>query len=223
MTAVFPSFVMHLPDNFSEAIGLHKKTGPITSLHIFDFDGTLVRSPGPDEGKQAYFLGTGTPWKGGWWGRPGSLKPPVVDSPFPASKVVKTVFDEMESVITRSQSAIAVVVTGRLNVLRPDVLRILDEVCISRQNDTIPAGQSFLHHDAVFTNPGGRLSTLQFKMQLFKHFLTSEPVARLNISDVHIWEDRQEHAQEFATTFAEEILSLTGTKTSVHYVPETLP
>lgn len=37
------------------------------SLSIFDFDGTLFRSPSKPEG-----------WEGGWWGRPESLLPPFV-------------------------------------------------------------------------------------------------------------------------------------------------
>lgn len=214
---------MQLPNNFSEALGLSKKTGPITALHIFDFDGTLVRTPGPVEGKAKYVLETGQSWSGGWWGRLESLCPPVVDTPYPTARVVNTVFDKMEEVMTRSQTEIGVVVTGRVMSLRPAVLRILDEICISRRNESVPSGDSFLNHDAVFTHIGGRLTTYEFKTQLFKLILTSDPVAKLDISEVHIWEDRREHADPFATSFAEELRLLTGIKTTVHLVPASLP
>lgn len=215
--------MLQLPTDFSRALGLDKKSGPITALHIFDFDGTLVRTPGPVEGKERYLSETGRPLSGGWWGRLESLCPPVVDTPFPESRVVKTVLSEMEEVMTRSQTAIGVVVTGRLTSLRSAVLRILDEICISRQNETVPSGVSFLNQDAVFTAVGGKLTTYDFKTQLFKLILTSEPVAALNISHVHIWEDRKEHADPFATTFAKELKELTGAETTVHFVPATLP
>lgn len=211
---------MQLPQNFHKALGLHKKAGPITALHIFDFDGTLVNTPGPTEGKPKYFLEMGKPWKGGWWGRIESLSPPVIESPFPKSSVISSVFDEMEEIISRSQTAIGIVVTGRIKPVRPAVLRILDEVCVARNNDTVPSGESFLHHDAVFTHPGGNFNTLDFKMRLFKHILTNEPVVSLNIKDLHVWEDRVEHAQEFATSLDEDVRVLTGVNTTVHFVPD---
>lgn len=214
---------MHLPADFSTALGLQRKAGPVTTLHIFDFDGTLVRTPGPVEGKPRYEKATGKPWKGGWWGRTASLTPPVLKSPCPSSLVIDTVFDELEQVVTRSQTSVAVVVTGRISHLRKEVLRVLDEVAIGRKNDTVPKGQSFLHHDAVFTHPGGNMSTLQFKTALFKHFLTSGPLAKLKITQLHIWEDRKEHAEVFATEFTEQLYALTGVKTTVHLITPDTP
>lgn len=215
--------VFELPLSLRTALGIHRKTGPITTLHVFDFDGTLVRTPGPEEGKPAYRLATGKSWRGGWWGRPESLSPPVVLSPFPQNRVIDLVFSELEEVVTRSQTAVAVVVTGRIKPLRPAVLRILDEVCIARQNDTVPQGHSFLHHDAVITHPGGGINTLDFKQQLFKQLLTSDPLLQCSIKELHIWEDRLEHAQVFTTTFTNEVRTLANIETTVHFVPSTLP
>lgn len=215
--------VMELPLSFRTALGIPRKSGPITALHVFDFDGTLVRTPGPEEGKPAYLLATGRPWSGGWWGRPESLSPPVVPSPFPRARVIDSVFSELEEVVTRSQTAVAVVVTGRVKPLRPAVLRILDEVCVARQNDTVPRGHSFLHPDAVITHPGGPLKTLDFKQQLFKQLLSSEPLIQCSIKQLHIWEDRLEHAQVFSTTFTDEVRTLADIETTVHLVPSNLP
>lgn len=214
---------MQLPQNFHKALGLNRKKGPVTALHVFDFDGTLVRTPSPAEGKPKYFLKTGEPWKGGWWGNMKSLSPPVIDSPFPETDVIQSVFDEMEEVVSRSETAIGIVVTGRIKPLRPAVLRILDEVCIARENDTVPHGKSFLHHDAVFTHPGGRLDTLEYKIELLKCVLTSEPVANLRITDLHIWEDRIEHAEVFANRLSKDVHVLTGAKTTVHLIRESIP
>ena len=52
----------------------------ITSLYIFDFDGTLMGTPLPDDGKIKWsdFYDTPYPHKG-WWGRSESLDPDVFD------------------------------------------------------------------------------------------------------------------------------------------------
>lgn len=214
---------MELPKNFDEVLGLDRKSGPITTLHIFDFDGTLVNTPGPVEGKLKYLEKTGRVWTGGWWGRPGSLSPPVVESPCPPSLAIQPVFDRMEEVLTRSQTDVGIVVTGRLRMLRPKVTRILNELCVARQNDTVEKGTSFLHKDGVITHPGGDKSTLVFKTLLIKHMLTSEPLNGCSIKHLHIWEDRKEHAEYFATSFAEEVRAETGgVETTVHYVPDLL-
>lgn len=45
-----------------------------TRLYIFDFDGTLMRSPEPEEGKALYERTFGTPYPHkGWWSKPESL------------------------------------------------------------------------------------------------------------------------------------------------------
>lgn len=207
---------MDLPRDFAKAIGLPRKAGPVTALHVFDFDGTLVRTPSPEQGKAAYLAATGQVWKGGWWGRIGSLSPPVMQSPCPQNRIVKTVFDELREVVLRSETAVGVVVTGRIKPLRPAVLRILDEICVED-------GKNYLHHDAVFTHPGGRPSTMEFKQALFKMMLTREPLSRLDIKHLHIWEDRKEHAECFATEFCDQIRDQTGIQTTVHYVSPDMP
>lgn len=213
---------MELPQHFGRALGLHRKTGPIDSLHIFDFDGTLVRTPGPEEGKAKYTSVTGREWTGGWWGKAGSLAPPVVQLPVPQGMIIKTAFNQMEEVVTRSQTAVGIVITGRIRPLRANVLRILDSVCIQAKNDTVRTGESFLHHNAIMTHPGGRMHTLEFKTSLIKAILTSEPLSKCPIKHVHIWEDRQEHAEFFSTTLKDDLRRVARVDTTVHIVtPQT--
>jgi hypothetical protein len=50
--------------------------GQPTILNVFDFDGTLMNSPLPEEGKIKYMELTGQSWPHkGWWGQIDSLKP----------------------------------------------------------------------------------------------------------------------------------------------------
>lgn len=206
--------IMQVPQNFHKALGLNGKVGPITALHVFDFDGTLVRTPGPEEGRVKYEESVGVPLKGGWWGNVASLRPPVIESPFPQSRVITSVFDEMEHVIARSQTSVGVVVTGRIRPLRKAVLDILDDI-VSERGDS-----AFLRHDAVFTHPGGHFNTLEFKTDLFTHLLTNFPLKDCAISHLHVWEDRQSHADVFANAFANHLRTLTGIETIVHLVAD---
>jgi len=49
-------------------------------LSVFDFDGTLVNSPLPEEGKKEYKEKTGQDWPhAGWWGQPMSLDSEIFD------------------------------------------------------------------------------------------------------------------------------------------------
>ncbi len=53
-----------------------KAKGQPTVLNVFDFDGTLMNSPLPEEGKVKYKELTGQEWPHrGWWGQIDSLKP----------------------------------------------------------------------------------------------------------------------------------------------------
>jgi len=58
----------------------------IKRLAVFDFDGTLIDSPEPEEGKVQWSEKTGMPYAySGWWGRQESLDLDVFDiKPFPS-------------------------------------------------------------------------------------------------------------------------------------------
>jgi HAD domain family 1 in Swiss Army Knife RNA repair proteins len=206
-----------LPEDLEAALRLEGKAGPINAFHVFDFDSTLVRTPTPEEGALAYLEATGEAWpRKGWWGHADSLGEAVLPTPLPVARIIRTVFDELEEVMLRSQTSAAVVVTGRLSKLRAPVLRVLDDAA------TVHSGEPFIHSSAVFTNPGG-LATMAFKTLLMKRLLSEGPPELRNVKELHIWEDRQEHATHFATVFAEELRRERLIETTVHFVPADMP
>lgn len=214
---------MELPSDFASALRLPDKSGPISTLHIFDFDQTLVRTPNPAEGKAAYLSATGTAWKGGWWGRPESLSPPVLPAPVPPARVIRTTFRELLEVVHLSQTAVAVVVTGRLGKLRQHVLRILDEAVDALPPLATASANPAVPHAAVFTHPGGGYQTVDFKKKLIYSIVASRPLAEQPLKAVHIWEDRLPHAEVFATSFAATMKRKTGVDVEVHFVPPEMP
>lgn len=207
-----------LPPGLRAALRLDRRSSRgVSALHVFDFDGTLVRTPGLDEGKALYRAATGNAWEGGWWGRSGSLSPPVLPSPLPVSRVVRTVFSEFVEIALHSQSACAVIATGRLKKLRAEVHRVLCDAARAHVGDDCDV-DTLLPSDLLFTHPGGGRSTLQYKCALFRSLVSDDALSSL--THLHIWEDRREHAEYFATTFASTLPSLTVT---VHFIPLDMP
>ncbi len=88
-------------------------------FHIFDFDGTLIDTPLPEDGAAEYERITGNkyPHKG-WWGREESLHPGYK---YP---VVPEVFDAYTK--ARADGDVVVLQTNRLPKLRTHIDRILD-------------------------------------------------------------------------------------------------
>lgn len=123
-------------------------SGP-TALYVFDFDGTLFRSPA----KPAF-------WNGGWWGSEESLSPPCVpETPEQDWWVDKTVA-EAKSVFG-DPNIISVLMTGRSEAVFSDRVNQLltsaglqfDEVFLSNSYDT----ESFKSNkitDILNSNPG---------------------------------------------------------------------
>lgn len=209
-----------LPSGLARAMRLSEKAGPIRALHIFDFDGTLVRTPDKATGAAIYQRTTGRPWKlSGWWGREESLGPDVVPIPLAPNFVIRTVFSEFEDITLRSQTAAAVVVTGRLSKLRDGVLRILHEAARTHSGQR----ESFVNNDAVFTHPGKGLSTYEFKTALFEQIILDGPAQVKGVKELHIWEDRTEHARAFGSEFADKMQERHGIKTVIHFVSPELP
>lgn len=97
----------------------------IKRLCAFDMDGTLIDSPMPETGKRGWELVKKTNYKFlGWWGRPESLDLDVFDiKPFPS--VLKQLEDEVSTPET-----FVIILTSRMEKLRPQVQAILDANCI---------------------------------------------------------------------------------------------
>lgn len=133
-----------------------------TKLHIFDFDGTLFRSPGPPDDAEE---------PESWWSSPESLAPETVgekpsrDMWHPES--VKALRDAVED-----PDSYVVVMTGRHRSLRHRIGDILES-----------AG---LRPDELITNPEIG-NTTGYKRDEMRYLLHQLP----NVREVNFWEDRK--------------------------------
>lgn len=88
--------------------------GEPTVLNVFDFDGTLMNSPLPEEGKIMYKKITGNEWPHkGWWGQIDSLKPFDVE-PIESTK-------DLYNRYTSLPNSVNVLMTNRLAKFEPIV------------------------------------------------------------------------------------------------------
>lgn len=141
-------------------------------LSVFDFDGTLVNSPLPEEGKKEYKEKTGEDWPhAGWWGQPLSLDSEIFDINIIPS-VIRAYLKEIND-----SNTMVVMVTGRINKLSGLVKKILDD-----------NGLKF--HEYHFNNGG---STESAKKKTFDKILSENP----SITEMEVWDDRLEHIPVF--------------------------
>lgn len=83
-------------------------------MYVFDFDGTLVSTPGPEKGRVEYQKHTGKRWPhSGWWGRAESLEPPLAFPEGPAMADYHALYGSI--------GCYTVMMTGRRNALKPQV------------------------------------------------------------------------------------------------------
>jgi hypothetical protein len=144
----------------------------ITRIVVFDFDGTLVNSPLPENGRLEYKEKTGQDWPyQGWWGRPESLDTNIFD------------IDTIPSVISayrkeRSNlNTLLVMLTGRIKKLSTQVEAILN--------------LNGLKFDVYEYNNGG--STLTSKINTLDNLLKVYP----NVKSLSMFDDRVEHIDAF--------------------------
>lgn len=118
-----------------------------SELHIFDFDGTLFRSPtNTPENQRKYEQKTGIPWivskalsrelsakhgkfvpmRSGWFGRVETLEPPLVPDPAPPEWFIKSSVDALQQSRV-NPDAVTLVMTGRHTGLKNAVLRICEQ------------------------------------------------------------------------------------------------
>jgi len=139
----------------------------VQRVAVFDFDGTLFRSPEKPPG-----------WKGAWWTAAPSLEPPCVPE-------IPTEEWWNEAVVVEARDAIeqsdtwAVLMTGRAtDPFEPRVLELLATI--------------ELEFDEVLTNTAGPRWTRQWKERQLKRLVREhEP------SQVALWDDRVEHLDKF--------------------------
>jgi len=138
-------------------------------LHVYDFDGTLFRSPEEPDW-----------WRGeNWWVTASSLKPPCVpQTPDNSWWVNSTVESARRSI--QDPDILTVLMTGRPEEgqVKTRILELLS--------------QQGLEFAGVFPNPGVQY-TKEFKHDLLIRILDAHP----ELQQVQIWEDRASHLTLF--------------------------
>ena len=163
-------------------------------LSVFDFDGTLVNTPLPEEGKKEYKEKTGQDWPhAGWWGQPMSLDSEIFDMNIIPS-VIRAYLKEIND-----PNTMVVMVTGRINKLSGLVKKILDD-----------NGLKF--HEYHFNNGG---STESAKKKTFDKILSQNP----SITEMELWDDRIEHIPIFQAWGDEKLESDRLDKFNINVVP----
>lgn len=139
-------------------------------LYIWDFDSTMYHTPTPSL-KEIWENKTGRSWMGkGWWGNPDSLDINIFDI-----ALNQWIYNKY---IQAEENSKHYLVTGRLHKMRDIV-----ETIINRDG---------LCFDDICCNPGNT-STLYFKLKKFNDLVDQTK----GVTDVYIYDDRQEHLKEF--------------------------
>ena len=151
----------------------------ITKVSVFDFDGTLIDTIGPEEGKKIWREKTGEdyPHKG-WWGRRESLDIDIFEN---------APFDDIASDFRRESSDPATFVslcTGRIVPLRNQVQAILNKHGFNF-DEVVLAGQKPWNK--------GSNDTLAFKINYLSDLQNRFP----NLEMIEFWDDRNHHMPTF--------------------------
>ncbi len=105
-----------------EQISLNEQesSNDIETLNFFDFDGTLMNSPEPEEGKELYakIMGTVYPYIG-WWSKKESLEPFDI-------KPIQSTVTELEN-RKNEPNSLTILLTNRIKELEPTVKAILEK------------------------------------------------------------------------------------------------
>ena len=144
----------------------------ITKISIFDFDGTLMRTPHPEDGKKEWenFYDKDYPHIG-WWSKPESLD----DAVFNIEPIESTVTDYLKEM--GNPNTLVIMLTGRLPHHHDQVIELL------------------MTHNIVFDEYHYKETgdTLGSKLHTIISLLNKYP----NVSSIEMWEDREPHATSF--------------------------
>lgn len=148
----------------------------ITKIAVFDFDGTLVNTPLPDEGKIIYQEKTGKAWPHeGWWGKRESLDIEIFE--MPVNPDVKASYHAEKT----QESTLMVMLTGRMNTKKVDMTTDVKTILDSH-------GFEF---DEYILNRGG--STDVAKIKTMEHLLDKWT----DVTFIEMWDDRLSHIPIF--------------------------
>ena len=151
---------------------LKESVEDITKISIFDFDGTLMRTPHPEDGKKEWenFYDKDYPHIG-WWSKPESLD----DAVFNIEPIESTVTDYLKEM--GNPNTLVIMLTGRLPHHHDQVIELL------------------MTHNIVFDEYHYKETgdTLGSKLHTIISLLNKYP----NVSSIEMWEDREPHATSF--------------------------
>ena len=156
----------------------------INKIAIFDFDGTLMDTPTPLEGKKVWEEKKGEPYPyKGWWGRRESLDTEVFDI-----KPILPTIEEYER-LSEERNTLMIMLTGRLPNQKDQIEQILND------NNVI--------FDEYHYKEGG--DTLFSKVNTIESLLNRFP----NVETIVMYEDREPHAISFNEWGKDKKLDLT--------------
>ncbi len=144
----------------------------IKKISIFDFDGTLVDSPKPEDGMPMWeeVNGYEYPFKT-WWDRVESLDQEVFD----IDTIESTIDDYNEEY--ENEDTLVIMLTGRLSKFRDTVKKIL-------------YSKGLVFDEYHFKDIDNTLSS---KVNKIEELLHRYP----NVEEIEMWEDRKHHAKAF--------------------------
>lgn len=150
----------------------------ITKISIFDFDGTLARSPEEKAGREQWekVKGEKYPHKG-WWSKRESLDTEVFDI-----EMIQPTIDDYKQEFQR-ENTLVIMMTGRMKNQADQVEAILQS-------------HGLLFDRYEFKKYG---RTIQDKTYKIGKLLTEFP----DVTEFEMWEDRPEHIVDFKAWFAE--------------------
>lgn len=201
------------------AIKIREVNGMVKILNIFDFDGTLVRSPNRNTFMKIKGLGNGTAlqlydkwlddkkkpkrkWRG-WFGRKETLLHPIFPRPLRDDMLIKEVADLFVA-SKNDPTVITWMMTGRHIGISYLVLDILFGYNLLDKKD--------LSENKVATLFATKTPTLDWKKDTIL-----ETIFNQNITEIEMWEDRPEHIEAFSK-FGEEELSKVDCSLTIHEV-----
>jgi len=144
----------------------------VNKISIFDFDGTLMSTPHPEEGKVIWEEKTGTKYPHiGWWSKPESLDTEIFD--------IKTIPPTVNAYEREKENpnTLLVMLTGRLPQQHKQVEGLLSS--------------NGIYFDEYHYKGNG--DTLGSKLNTIRTLLIKYPT----VESIEMWEDREPHAIEF--------------------------
>jgi pyruvate-formate lyase len=151
----------------------------VYKVSVFDFDGTLIDTALPGEGKKIWKEKTGTEYPhAGWWGRKESLYVDVYDNaPF------DDVVSDYRKAVSEPNTHVSLC-TGRMVKLSNEVNAILNKYNF-KFDDVV------LNGDGRFSKGSG--DTVAFKIRYLASLQKTFP----NLKEIEFWDDRDEHIPTF--------------------------